>query len=196
MPVTGGDPTRGPFTNVVKPVKIFAYYFGLKGNVEQPFPSNLQFVAGNSHALSAADVVPGTLGFACGNGGSHHSPTRSAPYDCTAENGVRGTDGVVAIIKFPYCEGAAGLEYGVTGNTGACPVGDTTLGQVQIHVHYGLNTTGFQTGSKLNFSSGPYYTFHGDWMNGWVQSKLDSLVAGCLDTDKDCGFLTPSNPGP
>jgi hypothetical protein len=197
IPVAGGDPTRGPFTNVVKPVKIFAYYFGVPSSqaVEAPFPSNLQLVAGNSHALSPADDLPGVIAFSCGNGGSHSSPNRAAPYDCTAANGVRGTDGVVAIVKFPYCLSSTAVEYGDP-KTGLCPTGDSTLGQVQIHVHYGLNTTGYQTGSRLNFSSGPYYTFHGDWMNGWDQTKLNDLVAGCLDTDTDCGFLTATNLGP
>jgi len=180
IPVAGGDPTRGPFANTIKPVKIFAYYFGVPGSAEQPFPAGFQMVAGNSHAASPADEVPNTVFFSCGNGGGNHSsPNRAEPYDCTAANGVKGTDGVVAIIKFPYClNPSSGLEYGATNNTGLCPAGDTTLGQVQIHVHYGLNATGFQQGSELSFSSGPYYTFHGDWQNGWDQTKLASLVAG------------------
>lgn len=195
IPVAGGDPKRGPFTNVVKPVKIFAYYFGLKGNVEQPFPSGLQMVGGNAAALSPADDQPNTIAFSCGNGGSHSSPNRAAPYDCTTVNGVKGTDGVVAIIKFPYCIAPDG-SFDRTVTSGSCAAGDTTLGQVQIHVHYGLNATGFQTGSQLNFSSGPYYTFHGDWMDGWDQTKLNDLVVGCLDTDVDCGFLSATNLGP
>ena len=197
VPAAGGDATRGPFTNAIRPTKVFAYYFGVAGNQEQPFPTSLQMVAGNSHALSPADEVPNTVFFSCGNGGSHSSPNRAAPYDCTAANGVKNTDGVVAIIKFPYCINAAGtLEYGATNNTGNCPTGDTTIGQIQLHVHYGLDATGFQTGSQLNFSSGPYWTYHGDVQEGFQTAKLNSLVAGCLDIDKDCGFLSASNPGP
>lgn len=195
-----GQPTKGtdpndPIANAVKAVKIFAYYFGTPraAAVEAQYPSSLQMVGGN-----AAATAPDTqmIGFSCGNGGSHSSPTRSLPYDCTAANGVQGTDGVVAIVKMPYClEPSGGVEYGARSG-GTCPVGDQTLGQVQIHVHYGLNATGYQTGSQLNFASGSAYTFHGDWMNGWDQPKLQALVAGCLDIDRDCGFLTASNPGP
>ncbi len=193
IPVTGGDPKRGPFTNTIKPVKIFAYYFGVPTSqaVEAQFPTDAQLVGGNA---AAATPDPTMIGFSCGNGGDHSSPTRSMPYDCTTTNGVHNSDGVVAIVKFPYCLGPNGYEYGDT--HGICPAGDTTLGQVQIHVHYGLDTTGYQTGSTLNFSSGPAYTFHGDWINGWPQAKLQSLVTGCLDADKDCGFLTNTNPGP
>jgi len=192
LPTKGTDPAD-PIANTVKPVKIFAYYFGTPGVVEAQYPANLQMVGGN-----AAATVPDAqmIGFSCGNGGSHSSPTRSLPYDCTAANGVSGSDGVVAIVKFPYClEPSGGVEYGAVVG-GACPTGDSTLGQVQIHVHYGLNATGYQTGSRLNFTSGPAYTFHGDWQNGWQQAKLATLVSGCLDIDHDCGFLTTSNPGP
>lgn len=189
-----GMPTESDPVNVVKPVKIFAYYFGTKGVKPVQFPSNLELIGGNSHATSA----PGKhiAAFHCGNGGSHHSPVRAYPYDCTAANGVRGTDGVVAVTLFPYClasDGSVGYGDAVSGS---CPAGTQTLGQVQIHVHYGHNTSGYQMGSRLNFTSGPYWTFHGDWMNGWQQSKLQSLVSGCLDLNKDCGFLNNSHPGP
>ena len=195
VPVAGGDPTRGPFTNAIKPVKIFAYYFGTQGVQVGQFPSTQMLVGGDAHAIAPWPNKQ-MIEFHCGNGGSHSSPVRTAPYDCTSANGVRGTDGVVAVIKFPYClDSAGGMEYGDV-TTGACPVGDTTLGQVQIHVHYGNGSKGFQLGSELSFASGPYYTFHGDWMNGWDQTKLQALVSGCLDVNKDCGFLTGSNLGP
>lgn len=187
-----GVPTESDPVNVVQPVKIFGYYFGTKGVAPGQFPTNLEMVGGNSHA-TAPPTDKTQIEFHCGNGGSHHSPVRTYPYDCTAANGVRGTDGVVAVVKFPYCLASDGsMSYG----SSSCPAGTTTLGQVQIHVHYGSGTSGFQTGSQLNFTSGPYYTLHGDWMNGWQQSKLQSLVSGCLDVNRDCGFLTKSNPGP
>lgn len=191
-----GAPTDQNPVNVVKPVKIFGYYFGTKGVKVGQFPSNLEMVGGNSHA-TAPPTDKTQIEFHCGNGGSHHSPVRTYPYDCTAANGVQGTDGVVAVVLFPYCLASDGsVGYGDPTLGRSCPAGTTTLGQVQIHVHYGSGTSGFQTGSKLNFTSGPYWTFHGDWMNGWQQSKLQSLVSGCLDVNKDCGFLNKSNPGP
>jgi hypothetical protein len=196
LPVACNGPCTNAITptNVVQPVKIFGYYFGTKGVAVGQYPANLQMVGGNAHATTPPTTKQ-MIEFSCGNGGSHHSPVRTYPYDCTAANGVSGTDGVVAVVLFPYCQDSLGVV-GYGGSTGACPTGSTTLGQVQIHVHYGSNTSGFQTGSKLNFTSGPYYTFHGDWMNGWKQTKLHSLVSGCLDINKDCGFLTTSNPGP
>lgn len=189
-----GAPTEQAPVNAVQPVKIFAYYFGTQGVQVGQYPAGLQMVGGNSHA-TATPTDKSEIEFHCGNGGSHSSPVRTAPYDCTAANGVRGTDGVVAVVKFPYCEDAFGaMSYG--DSTGACAVGDTTLGQVQIHVHYGSGTKGFQMGSQLNYTSGPYWTFHGDWMNGWDQTKLQALVSGCLDVNLDCGFLTNTAPGP
>lgn len=194
-----GQPTEQAPVNVIAPVKVFAYYFGTPGVAVSRFPSGLKLVGGNSHATTP-DTTKQTIAFACGNGGGHSSPVRYYPYDCTAANGVKNTDGVVAIVKFPYCWDGSGVApsdvtYGST-STGTCPAGTQTLGQVQMHVHYGLDATGYQTGSTLNFSSGPYWTLHADWMDGWQQAKLDSLVSGCLDVFHDCGFLTTSNPGP
>ena len=190
-----GQPTELAPVNVIPPVKIFAYYFGIAGVAVGQYPATLQMIGGNSHA-TAPPTDKTQIGFHCGNGGSHSSPVRTYPYDCTAANGVKGTDGVVAVVKFPYCLAADGtVAYGDAA-TGSCAAGTTTLGQVQIHVHYGSGTSGYQTGSTLNFSSGPYYTLHGDWSNGWDQTKLQALVSGCLDINRDCGFLTPSNPGP
>ena len=188
-----GQPTEQAPVNVVQPVKIFAYYFGTQGVQVGQYPAGLQMIGGNSHATTPP-LDKSEIEFHCGNGGSHHSPVRTYPYDCTAANGVRGTDGVVAVVKFPYCIDTFGaMSYGTPG----CATGDTTLGQVQIHVHYGSGTKGYQTGSTLNYTSGPYYTLHADWMNGWSpQSKLQALVSGCLDTNVDCGFLNNSHPGP
>lgn len=196
-PVAGGDPARGPFTNVVQPVKIFAYYFGVPKAqaVEQQFSPDVSLIGGDSHATGPSGSKQ-IIQFHCGNGGSHHSPVRPYPYDCTAANGVSGTDGVVAVVTFPFCGPAGGVPDAYSDAQGNCPAGDVTYPQVQIHVHYGNGTSGFQFGSRLNFSSGPYWTFHGDWMNGWNQAKLQALVSGCLDIDKDCGFLNTSNRGP
>lgn len=197
QPVEGGDPERGPFTNVVAPVKIFAYYFGVPKTqaIEQQLSPNLELIGGDSHATGPYPDKR-IIEFHCGNGGSHSSPTRTYPYDCTAANGVRGTDGVVAVVTFPYCGMPGGVPTDYGDSTGTCVAPEVTYPQVQIHVHYGNGTKGYQTGSTLNFSSGPYWTLHGDWMNGWNQAKLQSLVSGCLDIDRDCGFLTKSNPGP
>lgn len=198
-----GAPTMGmqgqaAIANRVKPVKVFAYYFGTTGIAEAQFPPDIELVGGDAHATAPLGTT--IVAFSCGNGGGHTSPNRSLPYDCTAANGVSGTDGVVAIVKMPYCLGSGATSdrasYSYGGSTGACPAGTTTLGQVQLHVHYGLDATGYQTGSRLNFASGPAYTFHGDWENGWLQTKLAALVSGCLDIDRDCGFLTNTNPGP
>jgi len=197
QPVDGGDPERGPFANVIQPVKIFAYYFGVPASqaVEQQFSPDLEIIGGDAHATGPYPNHR-IIGFHCGNGGSHHSPVRTYPYDCTAANGVTNTDGVVAVVTFPYCGPVGGTPTNYGDSTGTCVAPDVTYPQVQIHVHYGLNATGYQTGSTLNFSSGAYWTLHGDWMNGWNQAKLQALVSGCLDIDKDCGFLTQSNPGP
>lgn len=177
---------------LIVPNKVFAYYFGIPNHATEHFPAGLEVVAGDSHAT--AELGKSVVAFSCGNGGSHHSPVRSYPYDCTAANGVTGTDGVVAIVKFPWCWdgvglGTADMTYGDP-KTGDCPEGfPHVLPQVQQHIHYGNGTAGFQQGSVLSYSSGPYYTLHADWMNAWNQARLDALVDGCTAIHHDCGFL-------
>lgn len=184
----------------VQPVKVFAYYFGTAGVPTEHIPAGLEMVAGDSHATTPTTGKT-ILSFSCGNGGHSHSPVRTAPYNClTTPNVV--SQGVVAIVKFPYCWDGTGLapEDVVYGDSqGVCPAGfGHRLPQLQEHVHYGssVSNPGFQRGDLLTFSSGPSYTLHADYMQAWVQSKLNALVDGCTAVFKDCGFITNSHPGP
>lgn len=184
----------------VQPVKVFAYYFGTPGVPTEHIPAGLELVAGDSHATSEPTNKT-VISFSCGNGGHSHSPVRTHPYNCLTEPNVV-SQGVVAIVKFPYCWDGTGLRPGdvVFGNSqGVCPAGfGHRLPQLQEHVHYGssVSNPGFQRGDLLAFSSGPSYTFHADYMQAWNQPKLDALVDGCTAIFKDCGFLTNSRPGP
>jgi hypothetical protein len=190
----------------VLPVKQFEYYFGTPGIKTEPLPAGLEMVAGNSHALSPADVVPNSIAFSCGNGGSagNRSPTRQAPYDCATDPNVVSSQGVTAIVFFPWCwDGVTGPPWNVVygdPKTGACPASNPhQLPQLQEHEHFGNGANDpkrFDRGDLLTFSSGPWYTFHADYMQAWNQDKMVSLTNGCTAIFKDCGFLNNANPGP
>jgi hypothetical protein len=183
----------------ILPRKVFAYYFGTPGVTEVHLPAGLAMLAGNPHAVSPAEAT--NIAFSCGNGHRlTHSPVRPYPYNCKTDPDVQHSEGVVAIVKFPFCWDGTGLEPAdVTfpDSTGDCPA--KRLVQLQIRVHYGAGPShpGFQRGDLLTFSSGPWWTLHGDFMNGWRQPKLDALVDGCQNAPNvNCGFLTDANPGP
>lgn len=195
----------------VKPVKSFLYYFGTPGIPTEPIPAGLELIGGRPPSDPTAPLSKQRIQFSCGNGGKSHSPVRTTPYNCLTEPNVV-SQGVVAVALFPYCWDGTGLDRTdvVYGNTnGDCPLGYShRLPQVQIHTHYGASTSkpGFQRGDLLTFGSPdtslappkniPPSYFHGDWMNGWNQSKLDALVAGCTAIYKNCGFLNDAHPGP
>ena len=176
----------------VVPKFTFAYYFGTKATPVAHFPAGLEMLAGN-HAATAPQGKP-IIAWSCGNGNGS-SPTLDHPYNCLdPQYGVTSTQGVVAIVKFPYCWDGTGttpsdVVMGQTSPaTGACPSGfPDKLPQVQIHEHFG---SGFQRGDLLALSSGPSYTEHGDWMNAWDQPTLDHLVDVCLNAHVDCGVVT------
>lgn len=183
----------------VLPVKSFLYYFGTDGPTETHFPLDLEMLAGNPSATGPSEA--GVIAFSCGNGGITNSPVRPAPYNCNTDPKVVNSQGVVAIVRFPFCWDTTGTGPGdVTypdPATGDCPV--STLAQVQIHEHFGAGPGDprFQRGDLLTFASGPWWTYHGDFMNGWDQPKLDALVDGCLNyPNLNCGFLTDADPGP
>jgi hypothetical protein len=183
----------------IMPRKVFAYYFGTPGVTEVHLPAGLAMLSGNPHATSPAEAT--NIAFSCGNGHRRtHSPVKPYPYNCKTDPDVQHSEGVVAIVKFPFCWDGTGLQPGdVTfpDSTGDCPA--ARLVQLQMRVHYGAGPShpGFQRGDLLTFSSGPWWTLHADFMNGWVQRKLDALVDGCQNAPNlNCGFLTDTNRGP
>ena len=180
----------------VVPKFTYAYYFGTSGETVSHLPAGLEMVAGNSHATAPQSRFQ--VAWSCGNGNGS-SPSLDHPYNCTDPTyGVTSKAGVVAIVKFPFCWDGTGLApsdvaYGAE-KTGVCPAGfPVKLPQVQIHEHFGPT---FLRGDLLTLASGPFYTEHGDWMNAWNQTKLDSLTDGCLNAHVDCGLLTDASPGP
>lgn len=176
----------------VVPQFTFAYYFGTNATPVSHFPVGLEMLAGDHNATAPQGKQ--IISWSCGNGNGS-SPVLDHPYNCLTMPGVTSTQGVVAIVKFPYCWDGTGttpadVTYGQHSPTptGACPASfPIKLPQVQIHEHFGSS---FQRGDLLTLSSGPSYTEHGDWMNAWDQPTLDHLVDVCLNAHADCGVVT------
>lgn len=191
---------------IVKPVKIFAYYFGDPAGPVESIPSGAEIVAGDSHAVTVQGKR--VIAWSCGNGGKNsHSPVLDHPYDCTDPTyNVVGSQGVVAMVKFPYCwdgtpptGGNDTIHYAYGNSKGVCQAPFThRLPQLQIHVHYGASKSnpGFQQGNLIQLSSDAAMgetggvTEHGDVMFAWNQARFDNLVATCLNVHRDCGFLS------
>lgn len=162
-------------------------------------PFGMTYVAGDSHATTTLDPH---VAFTCGD----IDVTSTRPVDCTnVPGGV-----VTAQITFPDCwdgshtfDTPAGIgpsHFGYSVN-GVCPPGmmpcatGVTPGTPGIKIAQLVTQQTFidpRTGTvmvnpnnadgtlALSFSSGPYYTYHGDVMNDW-NHDLGDFVDACLN---------------
>jgi len=182
----------------IVPIKVENYWINTFGDgaVEVP-PVGLELVAGNSHATAEQAIT--IVHYNCGSGSNppFTSPYSTKPYDCTTYM-AKGSDGVVETINFPTCwdgvlpvgNDTADLAY-QTPPGGPCPGGFSHhLPQLSVRVHTGLVNPLNKNGSiGLTLASGAYYTLHGDFMSGWVQTELALEVANCLNKHVNCGLI-------
>ncbi len=147
----------------------------------QPFPAGFRELVGDMKTPDAASFG----GYwDCGNKGG---TTKEIPASCPQGN--------VLIVRYmaPSCWDGIHLDtpdhkshmaYPVGG---VCPAGHpVAVPMLQAKVAYKL-TDGVTKG--LVYSSGPSFSFHYDFMNGWNQARLDYLVKYCIDGGRQCnGF--------
>lgn len=157
-------------------------------------PFGMAFVAGDSHATSEATISP-NVRFTCGN---IDGPLYTKPADCSNVTG-----GVVTgQITFPDCwDGTtafdipAGIAQGHFGYSvnGACPLGMipckqmVPMAQAVLQFAYRkpdgtpmVNPYNADSTLGLSFSSGPWYTLHGDYLNT-SSNTLANIINACLN---------------
>ena len=147
----------------------------------RPFPAGFRVLVGDMKTPNAASFGGE---WDCGNPGG---TTKEIPASCPKGN--------VLIIRYmaPSCWDGVNLDtpdhkshlaYPVKG---VCPAGHpVAVPMLQSKVAYKL-TNGNTAG--LAFSSGPSFSFHYDFMNGWDQARLEELVKHCINEGRQCnGF--------
>lgn len=195
-PLVGGISSPG-HTDVVGGRVVANYtelmsYRSPKGVSVLPTPYGMAVVAGNSHATSSSENPH--LSWTCGS----QYDGSAKPVDCT-----RGGQ-VTAVMEFPDCWnqqhgwGASGWDPSFSGrvsydspagigpdnfaysNAGQCPVGFTNIVQLVTRTKFvnPMDNTPMQDPTLLSFSSGPYYTFHVDYLNLW-SSFHQTLTMKC-----------------
>ena len=154
-------------------------------------PEGLQFVIGNAHATSPPPKF--VLYWNCGGSFVTTWPSSTTPYNTCPDTGAHSLQ---AHLTFPDCWDGTGLTPADT-TYGPIKVADFAGGpafgpcpaafpiqlphmQLILHTHIAGDATG------LSFSSGPYYTLHGDYWQTWKQSILQGnenwLRTGVLPT--------------
>lgn len=167
------------------------------GSTVAPPPWGMTSVVGNSRATSEATEGP-HLRFTCG---SLDGLGSNAPQDCT------GVGPVTAELTFPDCFDGSGQLYfdyvpaGIASKhfaysvAGTCPSAfPTQIAQLVTQQHFMDPRTGAQMVNPLNtdgtvglsFASGPYYTYHGDYLDSWSTDTLTPIVNGCLNQLGNC----------
>jgi len=131
----------------------------------------------------------------------------TAPANEWAYKGV-----VIAVVEYPNCwdgqnhypnfdvqAGIGRQHFYYADANGSCGNGvKITQLYSQYHFfdptvnHVMTNPVNANGSMKLSFASGPYYTFHADFWNGW-SIGLGGLTAGCLNKEKVYGGTPASN---
>lgn len=165
-----------------------------KVKVEAP-PAGMCFVAGNGHAMDPSEQFPGQVMWHA----QQDSNKRTAPYDCSND----GKGPLKYEVFFPDCWDGTVADP-ATGKIAPSHFAYTVGGNNPPGFPHRIAQLGFQidlvtdTGAKIydpfdaqgnvriTFSSGPWYTAHADFMNGWDQDKLGHLIDGCLNKTEAC----------
>ena len=158
------------------------------GVTVQTIPGGLKMIVGNGHAHSAADS-PGlgsTITFKCGPGSGIE--LAAPPSQCAS--GV-----MVVSYRFPNCWDGKNLDSPDHISHMAYPVGDkcpsthpVALPRVETFFRYAVGAAPI---GEITWDSGPYYTAHQDFFNGWTTAPLQNLVDRCINAGVDCGTNPP-----
>lgn len=154
------------------------------GTQVQPFPAGLKIIVGNPHATSPAQnpQLGSDIIWKCGPGSTTDLP--APPTQCNS--GV-----MVVSVTFPNCWDGMSLDsadhrshmaYPVSGQ---CPRSHpVVLPRLESFFRYPVGPGPI---GEISLSSGPWYTIHQDFFNGWRPEALSFLLARCINAGRDCG---------
>jgi Domain of unknown function (DUF1996) len=155
-----------PDGTYVQPENILAYYQA--GNAVRAFPQGLKMIADFGGS-------PNT-GFACSEAGPF-SPT---PISCP--------DGTLKVhVHFPFCWDGVNLD-SPDHRSHMSYVCDAAhpIELVHLHVHIQYGIVGGTDYRLAPNPDGSTPAVHADFLNGWLQSALEGIVATCVNAGLDC----------
>jgi len=180
------DPVGAGPTRVKVRMRVYYNRSNLaSGTAVEILPPDLRIVAGNSHATSPAEnpKLGREIYWGCSDNSVSGKPT-APPASCPT--------GIISLhIGFPNCwDGvlthANDTAHLVYPSSGRCPLTHPhILPRVIMRLEYPV---GIPTGDVV-LSSGPPYTAHGDFWNGWDPLVLADKIATCINGNVSCGVL-------
>jgi hypothetical protein len=187
-----------------------AYYLAWNGQLIDPnmttraFPDDMRLVAGNAMATSRRAMDLRHVYWDCGAFSSKSSvdgrwPTPAAANCATALPRSGGRDLLTLAVLFPSCWDGLLNDHTRTGDSADFD-GNPTAGTVR-HLAYptslgcpaafpiklmtlrqNISWDYRGDGTDVRLSSGPGYTAHADFLNGWTDPGLTELLDHCVNT--------------
>lgn len=177
---------------IVPSFSIFYYKTGVDGSLVTPPPKGLRMIAGNSKATD--------------------SLTAQSQYTCVPPEGVSrpffgwskhipscpAGDSMQMAVGFPQCWDGKNLDspnhkdHMANDVGGVCPsTHPVAIPQITEVLYYKVNAV--NETSKWRLSSDNYafngsnagYSAHADWVNGWDEAAMASVVKNCINAKKD-----------
>ena len=177
--INNGDGTYTP----VNPMRFSAYYVSIE-NAEIAIPQNFKQVAGNSKATSQADIDPlmGIEWF-CETG-----PSKADGADKAAFPTETCSTHLQTLLLFHDCVNPDTLESAYSGTqnwvgtfkpANRCPSGMKRMPQLRFSIRYDLRKAvpeGWSGTPPFELASGPSYSTHGDFINGWLPEAAENML--------------------
>lgn len=192
----------------IEPRYFKAYYIGIE-DAEIPYPENFKTVAGNSSATSQADIdgLTGVSWFC------EYGPSKSEGEDVAAfPSDSCNVSRLQSLLLFHDCVNPNTLESAYSGRhnlprVNRCPEGMLRIPQLRFSVRFDTKEAlpdGWSGEAPLQLASGPSYSWHGDFINGWLPEAAENMllaagkqefhaVTGPLDKQPSC---TPKDSDP
>ena len=167
-----------PLNYNLHPNKGSLFYYNVTSST-RVFPDGFKMIVGRAAATSEATnpgIASGRIKFKCGPG----SGTETARPPASCSSGM-----LVAVVEFPQwwngrdLDSADHISHMSYSRTSTHTV---LLPRIKAYVRHAV-----PAGAPINFtlSSGPYYTYHLDFFDGWVKSDLQRFINQCAGSN--CG---------
>lgn len=160
----------------IQPMRFSTYYENI-GYADAPIPQDFSVVAGKSSATTQAELDSDTgLSWFCeGDDGEAKDDAAFPTTTCSTH--------LQTIFRFHDCVDAGSLNStyssGSFGTENYCPDGYSRIPRLRFSIRYGLRKTlpdGWSGAPPLELASGPSYSMHGDFINGWFEDAAQNMM--------------------
>lgn len=168
------------------PVSRFSAYYNLgETPAEIAIPQNLRMVAGVASATTQSAMDPNAKSEWFCEGDAPSPPDANGFPSKTCSSHLQ------QLLYFPSCANTQTLKTGYKarshGTPNWCPPGMKSMPQLRFSIRYDLRTAlpqGWSGTAPVKLASGPAWSAHGDFINGWTEEAAQNMIATTNDKQK------------